>query len=605
VIDDQHNRRSAGSPHRLVGAPNLNQLWADLLIEELVRSGVGLFCLASGSRSAPLAIAVAGHPDAERLIHYDERGCAFAALGWARATGRPACWITTSGTAVANGFPAIVEASADGVPLIALTADRPPELRQTGANQTIEQPGIFGAYVRWQFDLPAPSADVDPAFVLSTADQAVHRALSPPGPVHLNAMFREPLAPVPQPEPLPGLPRRWLVGDAPYTRYQAPAGIDATAVEGLSARLAGIERGLLVAGRLRTRVEADAALRLAEHLGWPLIPDVCSQLRLGPDNPSICRHADLVLGSEHFTSQHRPEAVIYLGGRAASKRLSQFLTRSGANPFVVVRDDPFRFDPDHLITDRIQGDVAAFCDAAVAGSSPRGAAEWQASWRSASDAIAELLADRLDGIEALSEPGAAQMVSRSIPPDHGLVVASSMPVRDVDTFADGLRSTPTLVVANRGASGIDGTVATAAGLARGLRRPATLLIGDLALLHDLSSLALLRDPAQPPVTIVVMNNDGGGIFHFLPVSEYPQVFESLFGTPHGMGFEDAAHQFGLDYERPESAAALGAAYGQAVESGRSSIIEVVTDRVENHALHQRLFAAAAAAIERESKPEAA
>src|SRR5690606_37386344 len=204
-------------------APHPNRLWADLLVEELVRCGVGLFCLAPGSRSTPLVQAVAANPEARPLMHFDERGTAFAALGYARATGRPAAWVTTSGTAVANGLPAVVEASVDGVPLVLLTADRPPELRDTGANQTIPQPALFGEFVRWRFDLPAPAAEIDPAFVLTTADQAVHRAVGRPrGPVHLNCMFREPLAAEAMDDVrLAG----WRVSGEPYTRYVAPESV--------------------------------------------------------------------------------------------------------------------------------------------------------------------------------------------------------------------------------------------------------------------------------------------------------------------------------------------------------------------------------------------
>src|SRR5215218_10321464 len=219
------SRRSATSPGcsglTRGDTPRANRLWATLIVEELVRSGVDFFCVAPGSRSTPLVAALAANEKAESLIHFDERGTAFAAIGYARATGSPAAWITTSGTAVANGLPAVVEAATDGVPMILLTADRPPELRQTGANQTIDQPDIFGDYIRWRFDLPAPDAAIDPAMVLTTVDQAVYRARrTPSGPVHLNLMFREPLIPEDGDEPL-AAPVRWRESDEPYTRYAA------------------------------------------------------------------------------------------------------------------------------------------------------------------------------------------------------------------------------------------------------------------------------------------------------------------------------------------------------------------------------------------------
>lgn len=566
-----------------------------------MRCGVGLFGLAPGSRSTPLVQAVAANPKARHLVHFDERGTAFAALGYARATGRPAAWVTTSGTAVANGLPAVVEASVDGVPLVLLTADRPPELRDTGANQTIPQPSIFGEFVRWRFDLPAPTDEIDPAFVLTTADQAVHRALGRPrGPVHLNCMFREPLAAdAPDDDGL----ARWRVSGEPYTRYTAPESVDRAAVADLAARLRAIGRGLVVAGRLASRAEGEAAVRLAESLGWPLLPDVGSQVRFD-DSAVACPFYDQALGSEPFRDAFAPEAVLHLGGRATSKRLGCLLADARPDPLVVVRADPFRFDPsagsgqppDHLVSDRIVADVEHFCDALVEvlGETGPEPGDWLDAWRTASAAVAATLDAHFDEHDAVTEPAVARLAAAHA--GAGLVLAASMPVRDADAFAAPGGSAP-LVASNRGASGIDGTVATAAGFARGLGAPVTLLIGDLALLHDLNSLALLRDPAQPPVTVLAVNNDGGGIFHFLPVAERTDVFEPYFGTPHGLGFEHAARMFGLAYHRPDTLAGLDAALGEARSSGRSALVEVRTERVANRALHADLLARCATAVD--------
>ncbi len=583
----------------MTDAPPLNRLWAETLVDELVRCGVGLFGLAPGSRSTPLALAVAAS-EAASIVHFDERGLAFYALGWARATGRPAAVVTTSGTAVANLLPAAVEASVDAVPLVLLTADRPPELRDTGANQTIRQPGLFGSYVRWQFDLPTPTPGIDLAFVRTTAAQAVHRATGrPAGPVHLNGPFREPFVSAAP----PGLPANGQAGAAPYTRYAAATAVDPAALTGLADRLRGIGRGLVVAGRLRTPAEGEAAVRLAETLGWPLVPDVGSQVRLGAPSGVSCPHYDLLLGSDAFGSAHAPEAVVYLGGRSTSKRLAEHLAASRPRPFVVVRNDPFRFDPDHLVSDRVEADVAVFCDALVEQIGGRGSeGGWLASWRRASDAATETLDAYFSETGALSEPAVARAAVRHA--GAGLVLAASRPVRDADAFAAGSSA---LVTANRGASGIDGTVATAAGFARGLGAPVTLLIGDLALLHDLPSLALLR--GGPPVTVVAVNNDGGGIFHFLPIADGstvpPDVFESAFGTPHGLGFEHAARMFGMGYHRPESLGALGAALGAArAQADGSVLIEARTERAANRRLHDDLLARVAAAVEATLETEA-
>jgi 2-succinyl-5-enolpyruvyl-6-hydroxy-3-cyclohexene-1-carboxylate synthase len=571
--------------------PRANRLWATLIVEELARSGVDFFCVAPGSRSTPLVVALAANKKAESLVHFDERGSAFGALGYARATGRPAAWITTSGTAVANGLPAVVEAATDGVPMILLTADRPPEFRQTGANQTIDQPDIFGDYVRWRFDLPAPEEAVDPAMVLTTVDQAVYRARrAPSGPVHLNLMFREPF--IPDPEDLEGelpAPARWLKSGEPYTRYTAtrPA-VDPDEVERLWEALHPVKRGLVVAGRLSSQKQGEAVLQLAESLDWPLLPDVGSQVRLGVRSENLVPYYDALLTSEPFKEAHHPEAVLHVGGRAVSKRLEQFLTRSQPDPYVVVRENPFRLDPGHRVTHSVETDVTDFCAALakVAERRPRaGAASWRRGWREASEKVDSYLDRAFEGIKELNEPFVARLISRHVPEGHALVVASSMPIRDLDTFAaaDG---TIVPVAANRGASGIDGTVATAAGFARGSGRPLTLLIGDLALLHDLNSLAMLRDL---PVVVVVLNNDGGAIFSFLPVARHKAFFEPYFGTPQGVGFEGGAKMFGLAYDLPRTAEEFVETYRVASTRNRPTLIEVRTDREENTELHRKLL----------------
>ncbi len=574
-------------------APNLNHLWADLLVEELVRCGVDFFCLAPGSRSTPLTTAVARHPTARHVMHFDERGTAFFALGYGRATGRPAAWITTSGTAVANGLPAVVEAATDCVPLLLLTADRPPELRQSGANQTIDQVKLFGDYIRWFFDLPVPTLEIDPAMVLTTVDQAVNRATrSPRGPVHLNCMFREPLAPTDDEcdfgAYLGGL-KSWEEERGPFTRY---AGSEQAAPEediaALAAALAGVQRGLVVAGSLAEPEEGEAVLRLAERLGWPLLPDVTSPLRLGHEAAkSVVAHYDLLLADEAFAAGHAPEAVVHVGGRPTSKRLLQLLDRCRPRPCAVVRLDPFRFDPNHQVTHRFEAGVAGFCEAMTTKIEAQADPGWLAGWREASERAAARLEDFFEGEEALSEPLVARIVVRELPAGHGLCLASSMPIRDVDTFAPADGASPR-VAANRGASGIDGTVATAAGFATGLGAPVTLLIGDLALLHDLNSLALLRDLAAPLV-LVVLNNDGGGIFHFLPIARQADVFEPFFGTPHGLTFESIAATFGVGYFRALDRAGFIDAYRTACRRDTATLIEVKTDREENLALHRRLL----------------
>ncbi len=590
-------------------APNLNHLWAALLVEELVRNGVDTFCIAPGSRSTPLVVAVARNDRARAIVHYDERGTAFHALGYGRVTGTPAAVITTSGSALANVWPAVVEASLEHIPLLVLSGDRPPELHDAGANQTMDQVKFFGAYVEWSANLPCPSTDIDPAVVLTTVDQAVSRCSGlSGGAVHTNCMFREPLAPTEQGgdfeaylEPV----RSWRDGSHAYSRYdRAPSRPDPEMLAEVAELAARRPRGLLVAGRLADAEARAAVAGLADVLGWPLLPDVTSGLRLDSRPGTAVPYHDVLLGSSEFMRRHPIEAVIHLGGRWTSRRLPDHLEAAPPKDYVVVDEHPDRQDPIHRATRRFQLPVAEFCRAlkAVVGS-PRGAGDavnapvageaggapdagWLASWQRASEHVGGRFDELFSRDRALSEPNVAWLVSRHIGAGEGLYLASSMPVRDVDTFGCA-GPEPPVVAANRGASGVDGTIATATGFARGLGKCATLMIGDQAFLHDLNSLRLCRT-LDTPFVIVVLNNDGGGIFSFLPVARFGDVFERYFGAPHGMTFEHAATLFGLEYAQPSSVDEFVGVYEQARHRSGATVIEVRTGRRDNYDLHLSL-----------------
>ena len=576
-------------------AANLNHLWAVLLVEELVRCGIDIYCVAPGSRSAPLTVAVARNPRARGIVHYDERGAAFHALGCARATGMPAAVITTSGSALANVWPAVAEASLERVPLLVLSADRPPELQDTGANQTMDQIRFFGQFVRWSTNLPCPSTSIDPAVVLTTADQAASRCRGrTPGAVHINCMFREPLAPTDQGERFDaylGPVRAWCEGDRAYTRYDDAA---VRPERGLLEKVADLvrrsPRGLLIAGRIADAATRRAAAGLAESLGWPLLPDVTSGLRLDSRPRTAVPYHDLLLSSEECMRRHRVETVLHIGGRMTSKRLLDHLDAARPGDYVVVDDHAGRQDPIHRATQRIRLPVAAFCEALGDLVGGAGDADWLAGWKEASERVGRTLAACFSGHQDLSEPKVAWLVSRHIGAGEGLFLASSMPVRDMDTFGCP-RPAPVEVGANRGASGVDGTIAAATGFARGLGRSVTLMVGDLAFLHDLNSLRLVHG-LDTPMVIVVVNNDGGGIFSFLPIAGYPDVFERYFGTPHGMTFEHAAGLFGLAYARPASSDAFVQSYEEARCRTGATLIEVQTRRQDNYELHMSLREAA-------------
>ena len=590
-------------------AANVNHLWATLLIEELVRNGVDTFCVAPGSRSTPLVVALARNDRARPIVHYDERGAAFHALGYGRVTGVPAVVLTTSGSALANVWPAVVEASLERVPLLVLSGDRPPELQDAGANQTMDQVKFFGGYADWSATLPCPSADIDPAVVLTTVDQAVSRCRGPSGgAVHINCMFREPLAPTDQGEDFEAYlepVRGWRDAGRPYTRYvNPPVRVGPELLAEVAELAAGRSRGLLVAGRLADPAAPAAVADLAEALGWPLLPDVTSGLRLDGRPGTAVPYHDVLLGCEEFMQRHPIEAVIHVGGRWTSRRLPDYLAAVPPKDYVVVDEHPDRQDPIHRATRRFQLPVTEFCRAlkAVVGNSrasgdavkaaPAGEAGgapdagWLASWQRASEHVGRRFDELFPRHTKLSEPSVAWLVSRHIGAGEGLYLASSMPVRDVDTFGCA-RPAPPVVAANRGASGVDGTIATATGFARGLGECVTLMIGDQAFLHDLNSLRLART-LDTPFVIVALNNDGGGIFSFLPIAGFSDVFERYFGAPHGMTFEHAAAMFGLEYARPSTASEFVDAYGQARGRVGVTVIEVQTARRENVDLHLRL-----------------
>lgn len=578
----------------LADAPNIQSLWGDLIVEELVRNGVDHFIVCPGSRSTPLVQAVARHPEARATIWNDERGGAFHALGIGRVAG-PAAIVTTSGTAVANLLPAVVEASLDGVPLILLTADRPHELREVGANQSVRQTRMFADHARWSFDLPVPDDRTPARSVLTTVDHAVFMAerSTHPGPVQLNCPFREPLAPSAAPWDagcLEGLDR-WLANEAPFTWTEetiAPCPLGDEWLGEFAAELSKVTDGLIVVGDIGYGSGIDA---LAHATGWPVWTDARTSYAEGMEPPHRMDHVDRLLGRGF-----EPTLVLQLGSRPMSKRLQTWLDAGGAEHYIVVDPTPERIDPGHRVTHRFVTPVDHWCDAVWEAlreyDKTSGPSE---ALCQAHEAIqAAIRAGAEEGSE-LSEPWLAQRMTHRMPSEGILFVSNSMPIRDVQTFGRKDPAGPR-IIANRGASGIDGIVSTAAGVARGAEQPVTLLIGDLALQHDINALAHIRALEQP-LTIVVVNNGGGGIFSFLPIAEHEDVLRPYVETPHAVTFEGVCASFDLPYAHVDTRDGFEAAYKAAVESGTSSLLEVKSDIAANKAHHDRLEAAIEAAIE--------
>lgn len=570
---------------RELEAPNINHLWSRLVIEELTRLGVTYFVVSPGSRSTPITVAVAENPKALAQIHYDERGAAYHALGYARATGQPAALICTSGTAVANYYPAVIEAAQDNLPLVVLSADRPPELVNTAANQTIDQPKLFQGYTRWEYAFPPPSTTMAPQAVLTTIDQAIFRALGiPPGPVHLNFMFREPLEPKvvggPFDEYLQPI-RVWLEKGQPYTLYQRPElGIEGDELKSLLEVVNRARTGYILVGRMPVGAPATEILDLAERTGFRFLPDIQSGLRFLA-HPQAVSHFDLLLND--FKALPPADLILHFGGPFVSKRLLQWLEWQRETTYVLINELPSRQDPVHRLDYRYQLAPHTAARALLASLS-------ETSSRNSTQLPLPNLETRLNewlgSNTPLSEPAAVRSVIKSIPHEHGLFLASSMPIRDADRFAP-LRKHSPVVAANRGVSGIDGLISSATGFARGLRRPVTLIIGDLAFFHDLNALHLVKQSPYP-LTIVLLNNGGGGIFHFLPIAKYAEVFEAYFATPHQLNFRAAAELFGLNYSAPQTLPEFVRDYQHAVNDENSWVIEIQTDRRENMELHRSL-----------------
>lgn len=589
--------------HSFIDAPNLNYLFARMVVEELVRNGVEWFVVCPGSRSAPLAWAIASHPQARHVVHHDERGAAFHALGLAKCSDRPTVFVCTSGSAAANALPAVVEADQAGVPLLLLTADRPPHLQDTGANQTIRQRDIYGDYLRWRQDFVVAEGAFRANHVLSTIDQACARAVTAwPGPVQINCQLDEPLAPDLLPGPAPDWSgalapvQRWLEETAPFTRYAggAPCTNDAETRE-IAARIARTPRGLVVVGQLRTPGEAKHAAAIIKRLGWPAIPDVTSGLRLNAASPWALPY------SLHYAEDlfQTADAVVHLGGQITSRRLLELLAafpaeRSGLG-HVRVSPTPRRLDPAHNVSLRVESDLANFSRFLAMYIKRRPPNRWTEDYSGYDNAVYTALGEAFKPREAVNEPGVAYHVSLGAPESSTIFLGSSMPIRDMDLYGCAPPSGP-WAAANRGASGIDGNIATAAGIARASQAPLAAVLGDLAALHDLNSLALLRD-LKTPFALVVLNNDGGGIFNFLPIAKHTEHFEKFFVAPHGLQFENAAKMYDLPYKRPITHAEFRDAYAKAMDRQSPSIIEVRSDRTRNVAAHKAMDERVRAALD--------
>ncbi len=614
----------------------LNQAWARGLVGAMIAAGLRHACISPGSRSTPLTLALAERSELSRTVHIDERSAAFFAVGYARATGWPALLVCTSGTAGANYLPALVEAYQDRLPVIALTADRPPELRDSGAWQTIDQIKLFGGVTRWFCELSPPHEDpLSLRYVHAVGRRAVQASMAPiPGPVHCNAPFREPLVPGRSAEVAEGVAvRPPLDASSVATTRTAPSDLeidplpglpmaDTETLDRLAVRITRAPRGLILAGRLsplelrpaagavidgRSEAErwesvradyAAALTALAEASGYPILAEPAGGLRYGRHDRSqvLCGY-EAVLRHAGWCQRHPPQLVLRFGASFTWKQVAGFLSISPETEQIIVDplhrwDDPTRSGGRRLAVDptALAGDLSRRLGR-MRGGRAEGSDAWRTSWieaasraRQIADAIST--SEQARGTVAWVYPALIEAL-----PAGGLIfAANSMAVRDLDSFTASCDK-PLRAMANRGAAGIDGTLSSALGAALGSGRPSLLVTGDLAFLHDLNGLgAAGADGAA--LQVVVLNDEGGGIFEHLSIAEgegVAEVFDRYFRTPPRADLAAACRTYG----RPHR---LVATPGELIDSlvagwsrGGLGIIEIALDMAKNTGLHRELW----------------
>ncbi|MGF1686288.1 2-succinyl-5-enolpyruvyl-6-hydroxy-3-cyclohexene-1-carboxylic-acid synthase [Photobacterium japonica] len=566
---------SSSKPYRAA----LNQLWAGLMLEELARLGVEHICIAPGSRSTPLTLAADSNDKLTVHTHFDERGLGFMALGLAKATDAPVAVVVTSGTAVANLLPAVAESGLTGEKLVLLTSDRPDELIQCGANQAIRQHGIFSDHVSAFQAIPSPTLDISPMWLVSTVDKVMHQQHQHGGAVHFNCHYPEPLygdaadfsaylAPL----------SAWQTQSQPYTVYY-----DARMSEVVNVPMPWPEmmhqKGVIIAGRLAPGALTDVQA-LAAHLGWPLLADPQA------GGSSEWAGFDVWLQQEDCRTQlAQADVLLQFGGRLVSKRLAQYIDRGAWQQYWLVDPLAVPLDPSFRCTLRVQAPVDRFAHAlkkiALEATVTPAAFGWADNLKAASQ---RYLSSVKTQYTALSELSLAANMMDWVPAETTLFLGNSLIVRLLDMCG----TLPyTATYANRGASGIDGLIATAAGVQTGRQQPLLCVLGDTSLLYDLNSLALLRASEQP-VVVLVTNNDGGAIFDLLPVPDGQK--DALYRMPHGLDFQHAAAMFGVRYERPTTLSEAEHACRQGLTTPGATLIEIQTPAGESGEQLKALFA---------------
>ncbi len=572
-------------------------------VDELVRAGVEHFVVCPGSRSTPLALTIARHPSARLWLQIDERSAGFFALGVAKVRRAPVALVCTSGTAAANFLPAVVEAFYARVPLVVLTADRPHELRGVGAPQTIDQVNLYGGHVRWFADIAEPDMALI-RYVRTVAARAVAAARGgPAGPVHVNCPYREPL--LPDPGLAAAAPDARAGGEAYVAVHAGRRALAPGQVARLAGELRATRRGLIVCGDQGDPALAPALAALAAALGFPILADPLSGLRAGPHDRSLVIDSyDAFLRDASFVERHAPELVLRFGAMPVAKPLLLFLQRHAASRQILVDGDGGWNEPTLLAAEVLHADARLLCESLLAelAGLPQSVQSvqsvdhsWLSAWLAAHERTRAAISGHMRATGELFEGRVFAELAELLPDGALLYAGNSMPIRDLDTFfAGGERAVRLL--GNRGANGIDGVVSSALGAAATGAGPTVLAIGDLSFYHDSNGL-LAAKLHQLNATIVLLNNDGGGIFSFLPQAADPEHFEALFGTPTGLDFAPLAQLYGAHYTRVAGWPEFRAAVAAGLAGPGLHIVEVPTERARNVALHREFWPLVSAALE--------
>jgi 2-succinyl-5-enolpyruvyl-6-hydroxy-3-cyclohexene-1-carboxylate synthase len=561
-------------------------LYVSAFVDELTKVGITDVIVSPGSRSTPFAIVMAEHPDIKVHMNIDERSAAFFALGMAKAKRKPVALLCTSGTAVANYLPAIVEAYYARVPLIVLTADRPHELRDVGAPQAIDQLNIYGKHAKWFVEMALPEGSKEMLrYARTMAARAAATAMTAPaGPVHLNFPLREPLVPN-------VTEQTWTQIERQEPSYiQVSIGkrtLELEQFQFIYERLAGIEKGLIICGEIDKPHFAEAVIKLAETLDYPILADPLSHLRSGTHSKEyIVESYDAILKTETAMHTLMPEVIIRFGAMPVSKSLTLMLKNNTAIQQIVVDGDGGWREPTLSASYMIHCDEIEFCNRlAELGSRKRGLSEWTKTWKAANKIAKDTLLEAGKD-EQMFEGKVFIELAELLPEQSVLFVGNSMPIRDADTFFM-TNDKQIRIMANRGANGIDGVVSSALG-ASVVQQPLVLVIGDLSFYHDLNGL-LAAKLHRLNATIIVINNNGGGIFSFLPQSKQEKHFESLFGTPTDLQFEHVVRMYDGHYEKADTWEKFRESVTNAIATNGLHVIELCTSRQENVMKHRFLW----------------